>query len=357
MLTIKDVYNSKAVALYMQNAHTNSASYLGAGFFPTEQKGSIDLKLIKGSRGLPISLSPSAFDTTPKFRDRIGLSIDSKEMAFFRESMIVKEKDEIEIARAQEANDPYVMEALSSIYDDVGNLVDGARVVPERMIMQLLAPIGGDMGISIVAGGTDYTYNYDEDGSWKAKHYSKIEGVNDKWNASETCDPIRDLQLAMSEQEATGGAVPTIALMSQKTFNDLKNSAKFKAGVLAFNPMAIVNMTTSRAKAYVKEELNLDVLVYNKMFRDEEKVAKRYYADDIVMLLPGGALGKTYRAITPEERTLRQVPGADVSVIENGIAISVTTGASIPVNTTTTVSQIVLPTFERMNDCYALEVN
>ena len=65
------------------------------------------------------------------------------EMAFFRESMLIKEADEQEIMRIQDSADPYAGDVLSRIFDDANTLVDGANVVPERMIMQLLAPSDG----------------------------------------------------------------------------------------------------------------------------------------------------------------------------------------------------------------------
>ena len=46
---------------------------------------------------------------------------------------------------------------------------------------------------------------------------------------------------------------------------------------------------------------------------------------------------------------------ANVSIVETGIAVSVTIKDD-PVQTKTTASEIVLPSFERMDECYGLEV-
>ena len=73
------------------------------------------------------------------------------------------------------------------------------------------------------------------------------------------------------------------------------------------------------------------------------------------MMLPNGALGKTWYGTTPEERTLAGSGEANVSILNTGVAVAVTT-TSDPVNTKTTVSEIVLPSFERMDECYAIEV-
>ena len=354
-MKLTDVFTAEAIALNYTNAASNSIPYLGAGLFPAQKKAGLDLKWIKGHNGLPISLAPSAFDAKSKFRDRVGVSINETQMAFFRESMLVKEADEQEIMRVQDANDPYAAQILTNIFDDAKNLVDGADVVPERMRMQLLAPIGGKVGIEIKANGADYTYDYDPDGSWKANHYAKIEAANDKWSAAETCDPVRDIEAALDKQEQETGNRPAVLLMSKVTFDYIKNSKKVQSGVLAQNTTANVNYTSARVKSYVQEELNVTIVIYNKQFKDEEGVAKKFYPDNIIMMLPQGTLGKTHYGTTPEERTLAQKEGASVSIVNTGVSVSVTI-TDDPVNTKTTVSEIVLPSFERLDECFALEV-
>lgn len=354
-MKLSDVFNSKAIALNYTEVASNAIPYLGTGFFPAKKKSGLDLKWIKGHKGLPVSLMPSAFDAKSTFRDRIGISISETQMAFFRESMLVKEADEQEIMRVQNSDDPYAVQVLENIFNDTQTLLDGANVVPERMIMQLLSPKGGEMGLAITANGVNYTYDYDPDDSWKSQHYLKIATESDKWSASETCDPMQDLEDALEAEEAVSGTRPTIALMSLKTFKYIKNSKKVRSGILAQNTTATVNITTSKVKSFVKEELNLDIIVYTKKYKNEEGKEANFYPDDMVMLLPNGSLGSTYYGTTPEERTLTSKTDADVSIVNTGVAVAVTI-IDDPVNTKTTVSEIVLPSFERMDECYALEV-
>ena len=298
---------------------------------------------------------PSTFDAKSTFRDRVGISMSETEMPFFRESMLVKEKDEQEIMRVQDSKDPYAAQVLDNIFNDTKTLVDGANVVPERMIMQLLAPLNGSVGIEIKANNVDYTYNYDPDGSWKAEHYAKITTDADKWSTSATCDPLFDIETALDAQEAASGNRPEILLMSKATFNMIKNSAKVRSGILAQNTTANVNYTSAKVKQYVEEELSVTIIIYNKQFKNESGTAKKFYPDNIVMMLPNGAIGTIWYGTTPEERTLTAKSDADVSIVNTGVAVSVTI-TDDPVNTKTTVSEIVLPSFERMNECYAMEV-
>lgn len=354
-MKLSDVFTAEAIALNYTNAASNAIPYLGTGFFPSQKKAGLDLKWIKGHNGLAVSLMPSTFDAKSTFRDRVGISMSETEMPFFRESMLVKEKDEQEIMRVQDSKDPYAAQVLDNIFNDTKTLVDGANVVPERMIMQLLAPLNGSVGIEIKANNVDYTYNYDPDGSWKAEHYAKITTDANKWSTSATCDPLFDIETALDAQEAASGNRPEILLMSKATFNMIKNSAKVRSGILAQNTTANVNYTSAKVKQYVEEELSVTIIIYNKQFKNESGTAKKFYPDNIVMMLPNGAIGTTWYGTTPEERTLTAKSDADVSIVNTGVAVSVTI-TDDPVNTKTTVSEIVLPSFERMNECYAMEV-
>lgn len=351
-MKLSDVFTAEAIALNYTNAASNEIPYLGVGFFPAQKKAGLDLKWIKGHNGLAVSLAPSNFDAKSKFRDRVGISMHETQMPFFRESMLVKEADEQEIMRVQDANDPYAVQVLDNIFNDTKNLVDGADVVPERMRMQLLAPLNGKVGIEIKANGVNYTYNYDPKGEWKKAHYTKLTTL---WSDAEQCDPLKDLEDALDAQEEASGNRPEVLLMSKATFNMIKNSAKVRSGILAQNVTANVNYTSAKVKAYVEEELSVSIVIYNKQFKDESGVAKKFYPDNIVMMLPSGALGTTWYGTTPEERTLASKPGANVSIVNTGVAVAVTI-TDDPVNTKTTVSEIVLPSFEKMNFCYAIEV-
>lgn len=354
-MKLTDVFTAEAIAANYTEVASNKQEYLGSGFFPPHKKNGLDLKWIKGHKGLPVSLMPSNFDAKSTLRDRVGIAINETQMAFFRESMLVKEQDEQDIMRVQDSNDPYAAEVLDRIFDDTRTLLDGANVVPERMIMQLLAPIDGNIGIEVAANGVNYAYNYDPDGSWKAEHYMKIESAEDMWNAPDTCDPVADIEAALDAQESASGDRPEVLLMSKATFKLMKDSKKVQSGVLAKNTTALINYTNDLVQSYIEEALKVKIVIYSKKFKKEDGTAANFYPDNIVMMLPNGAIGKTWYGTTPEERTLASKQGANVTVTNTGVAVAVTI-TDDPVNTKTTVSEIVLPSFERMDECYALQV-
>ncbi len=357
-MKLSDLFHAKAIASNYTEAASNDIPYLGTGLFPAKKKAGLDLSWIKGHKGLPVMLAPSSFDTKSTFRGREGISISKTKMAFFKEGMFVTEEDYQEILRVQDSEDEYAQEVLDRIFDDAANLVRGADVIPEIMRMSLLAPIDGNVGITIKHKGKNYTYNYDPNGEWKNKHYLKIVTAADKWSAAATCNPIKNLEDALDAQEKESGNRPELALMSKDTFNLIKNSQAVKDGILAQNTTPHVNYTSKKVKAYIEEELDITLVIYNKMYKDENDTAKKFYPDNIVMLIPNGAIGNTYYGTTPTEARAKLSKGEgddSFAIVNTGVSIK-TIEKNDPENTETIVSEVVLPSFERLDECYAIEV-
>lgn len=355
-MKILDAFNAKALALHWTEAASNRIPYLGEGIFPMRKKLGLDLKWIKGNKGLPVSLAPSNFDAKSVLRAREGLETSETQMAFFRESILVKEVDEQEIMRVEDMNDPYAAEVVARIYDDADTLLEGADVVPERMRMQLLCPENaGHPQIVISSGGVQYSYNYDADGSYATNNYTALAGATDVWTDHANSDPIGDMQAAIDAVEANTGARPTVAIMNAVTFNHVKQNAKVRSAVLAQNVTANVLMTDARVKELFREELGINIVVYNKQYNDEAGVTHKFFADGFCTLIPEGSLGNTWYGMTPEERTLIGSNAADsVALVRNAVAVVVKITED-PVNTKTTVSEIVLPSYERMNETYVIK--
>ena len=265
-MNIRDAYNASAIALVNNEVASNKIAYLGSGLFPAKKKMGLDLKWIKTSKGLPVSLAPSNFDAVSTLRSREGFKITETEMAFFRESMLIKEADEQEIMRAQDSTDPYARDVLNRIFDDANTLIDGANVVPERMIMQLLAPSDGSPKISIAANGATYAYNYDPSGTYKANNFAELKTATDKWSDTENSDPMDDVSVALDSVEAQTGERPTIMIVSRKTMDYLKQNKKIKSAILAQNTTANVFMNDNRVKEVFSNELGISIIVYSKRF-------------------------------------------------------------------------------------------
>lgn len=353
-MDLREIFTPASVAANWTEVASNQIPYLGATLFPARKKAGLDLSWLKGSRGLPVSLMPSAFDAKATFRDRIGLDKLETEMPFFREGFKIKERDRQEMLRVQETTDPYAEEVLARIFDDARNLIDGANVVPERMIMQLLFPDSGNCGIAIKANGVDYTYNYDPDGSWKTSNYTALTSTA-LWTAPTTADPFAAFKTVKDAIRAKTGDELTVAIMNTYTFNLMTATDAMKNRYLSTSGISLGYLTDAEAKAVVQGTSGLQVAVYDKQYKDESGVAHSFVPDGYVCLIPAGNLGNTWYGTTPEEADLQGSNSAEVSIVNTGVAISRQI-QNHPVNINTFASEIVLPSFERMDSVGVLKV-
>lgn len=354
MLT-SEVVNTSAIALAATNDASNAIPYLGLQFFPERKKAGLDLKWIKTHKGLPVTLKASNFDALPALRTREGVKIEKTQMAFFRETIQITEEDEQEIGRADDENDPYLKSALQSVYDDTNALLSGAEVVPERMRMSLLATTEGHPSIGIESDGVKYEYDYDPNGEYAAKHYLKLEGTSD-WSDTENSKPLTDLNNARKAL-AKLGKIASYVLMNSNTFEYLLNNKQVKNAILAQNLTANIEMTEENVVSIVRSRTKLSIVLYDKMYMDEDKNDQYFYPDNKVTLLPAGALGKTWFGTTPEERTASQVADVDVSMYGVGIAIAKKVEYGPPAVTSVTASEIVLPSYENMDSTFVIKVS
>lgn len=348
-MNLREFFTPAAVAANWTEVASNMIEYIGPGLFPARKKAGLDLSFIKGSRGLPVSLMPTAFDAKATFRSRIGFEKLETEMPFFREGFKIKEKDRQEILRVQDGNDPYATEVISRLFDDANDLIAGAAVVPERMIWQLLQT----GKIEIKANGVDYSYNYDSDGSWGL---SNIITVANKWDNPSTADPFADFKAAKDAVRTKTGTTLTTAIMNVKTFNMMAATDAVKNRWLTTTGRSMGYLSDQEVAATVSGTSGLQIVVYDKLYADEDKTAHAFVNDGIVVLIPDGALGSTWYGTTPEEADLQGAgTNAEVSIVNTGVAITRIVEEH-PVNINTFASEIVLPSFERMDEVAVLKV-
>jgi hypothetical protein len=98
------------------------------------------------------------------------------------------------------------------------------------------------------------------------------------------------------------------------------------------------------------------VAVYNKKYKNGAGATIQFFPDNTFTLIPGGNLGNTYFGTTPEESDLMAgATTAQVQIVNTGIAV--TTWKEVdPVNVLTKVSEIVLPSFEAIDQVFIATV-
>lgn len=359
-MQLSEVFNSRTIAVNRTEAATARDPFLGEAFFPNRKKMGIDLKWIKTHKGLGVALKPSDFDTVPTIRGRGQAQMTKEEMPLFRESMIIKEHDMMEIARIQDGNDPYLQPVLDSIYDDTNTLLDGADISAEKMRMQLLAPEDGEMKISIgMADNTIYAYNYDEKSEWKKEHYVELQDTA-TWDKTDTAKPLTDIRKGV-QYLASIGVIATSIIGNSTTLDYLLENAQVKGALVNILNQAVDFVDESTVEELLRRRLRLDWISYDKMYTDYDGKQKKFYPDGYVTIVGNGQLGSTWRGTTPEELTnigFMNVPQApvDIAVLDNGVAIAVQNEYKPSFTVTTTASQIVLPSYEGMDSVYVIKV-
>ena len=344
---LEEVFTAQEVGAYWNGiADTGGTldAFLGAALFPARKKMGLELKWLVGVSGLPISLSPSKFDTKANFRDRIGFDEVKTEMPFFREGMMIKEKDRQDLNgilnSATTLQYPAVRDFLTRIYDDAATLIRAANVVPERMIMQLLST--GKISIQSKANSLSYDYDYKFGTAQKAS----ITAAASKWSATDTATPISDIITWQNSVEDATGVRPSRAVCTRKTWYYLLNnkSIKLDLDILEMGNRIVTNQVLD---AYLLDKVGIQVSVYNKKFRTDKNTTVSYFPDNVFTLIPDGDLGYTWYGTTPEESDLvNGITNAKVAVVNTGVAVTTITHPH-PVNIETIVSEIVLPSFEQ----------
>lgn len=349
-MNVMDLVSAKAISTYWQETKSNRIPYLGEALFPAKKKAGLDLAWIRGYKGLPIALKPSYFDTKATVRDRIGVKKVETDMPFFREAMTIKEKDRQELLRFRDSDANMYTAIIGEIYDDRKQLIEGALIQPERMRMQLLT----SGKIVLNSNNMDYNYNYDVDGTWNANNYLELSGQS-MWTDLTNSRPLEDLRDMAEKVEALTGVKPTRCIMNRSTFNLLVNNKSIKVGIM---PLAngLNLLTEEQVKSFISLQIGMTITIYSKKYKDENGVAKDFYPEGFVTLLPSTTVGNTWFGTTPEEADLLSADfNGDVSIVENGVAVT-TIKQPHPVNVETIVSEIVLPSYERMSEVATIKV-
>lgn len=343
MATIFELVTSDAITAYWETKTTSLPPYLGEELWPGQQQLGLDIKWIKGSRGLPIVLKPSGYDAKAKRRGRIGFDKLSASMPFFKESTGIDEyqRQQLNMVLAT-GNQAYIDSVMNNVFDDEVRLLAGASAQRERMRMMALTT----GAISISANGEDYDYDY----GMPATHKTT---VATSWS-DPTADIIGDIEAAQTKIDEDTGVTPTRAVVSSKTWGYIRKNTALRNAILGNNAAAAVS--DAQIKTYFVDNMNgLNIVKYTKKCIIETGDEVAFVPDDVFVVFPEGALGTGWFGTTPEQSDLMAGSAANVTITDVGVAV--TTSKEIdPVNVDTKVSMIYLPSFEAADQVYILDV-
>ncbi|CAM3001925.1 major capsid protein [Hathewaya histolytica] len=346
-MELKDFINSKEIALYIKNLPPQIK--LDELLFPVTKQISTEIEIAKGAKQRPVALRMSTFDVAAKVRAlKADVSVEKKEMPFFKEAIGIKEKDRRDLILAQKSNNKNLVEFMvKNVFENYATLVAGADIQSTRMRAQLMQK--GEINIETEDGDIVVDYRI------PANHKEVLQGTA-KWS-DPTADIVGDIKRWQRVFTDEGMEKPSRLLITEKTFLNTvcKNVAITKD--LKSRVLGEVIITDEDYVSYLKKKLGIEIAFLNGTFVNEENKTMNYYEDKLVTLIPKGTLGQTIYAVTPEEFDKSYGSGKiDTQVIKTGIAIT-TMVKEDPVAVDTKVSQIVIPSFERADECFFTTVS
>ena len=346
-----DLINSTEIGTYWTELINDQPPYLGEGLFPNKLIQGLSLRWIKGASKLPVRLRPSHFDTKPTLRDRQSLNLQHTEMPFFRESMQLGEyeRQQLLALQASQTSQALVNTIMTKIYDDAATLISGAVLIPEMERMQLLQT--GAIAIASEVENVSYEYDYDETGAWKASNFIQLAG-DDVWT-SPGSRKVRDL-MEIKRAASRKGITLTRGILSPEVWLMLLEDPQINLEMYPQGGSNIV-IDDSTLSRFLTSKLGITFTVYDKHYNDGTE-DQAFMQNDRIVLLPPGPVGTTYWGTTPEQADLMANPSVNVTVVNTGVAVATKVDPGPPVNHLTWVSEIVLPSYEGMDQVYVLKV-
>lgn len=342
-MSIFDIITSNEIASYWELLTQDREPYMGEELFPSQQKLGLDLKWIKGSKGLPVVLKESAFDVAAIPRPRLGFERLATEMPFFKESMYIDEELRQELNKVIETGNQTIIDTIvDRIFDDETRLLEGAAAQRERMRMMMLTT----GMISLSGNGQVYDYDYGVPSSHKtttAKSWSDPTAT--------IIDDIRTLKETIVNDT---GVEVTRAICSSKVLGYMRKNTELKQTIMVLTDGQGF-VSDARIRQFFLDEIGVDIQTNDKRYIDEAGAQQRYIADDVFVMFPAGQLGTTWFGTTPEQSDLMTSGAANVSIVDTGVAIT-TMKKTDPVNVETKVTQICLPDFPTADQIGIIDV-
>lgn len=343
MPSIYDLVTAKNVTEYWTELNKNEQPLLGATLFPVQKQLGTNLEWIKGANDQPVGIRLSNYDDKSIRRDMKGIEKYETEMPFFKESIYVDEKLRQQLNNFIDANRPQIVDTLMArIFDRLSGLIASTDVTLERMRMEALTT----GTITLSSNGQSYTYDYEVPASQKTT-------VQTSWT-SPSADIIGDINAIITAMKAKGVKI-TRALCNTTVIQGMLQNTAMKNAIYVFAG-GTVNLTEENVRSYITAQTGLRFAIYDNVWVDEAGTAHKYVPDDTVVFMPDGALGRTNMGTTPEESDLINNLNAEVSIVNEGVAVT-TSQMVDPVNVDTKVSMVALPSFEEADKIWILDTS
>lgn len=357
-MAFDEYFNARELGDYAEAILAQKGSMLWNELFPAQSYPSLDIRWIKAKNNNLKPLRAAALGEKAARRSPSGFQTIESELPFFRESMVVSERQRQEICNALVLykNNPDVLdEILRTLYEDHAQLVWGAHANCDIMVGSLITTGKITFASDVNDGRTNnYFYDYDQDGSWNDNNVLQLT-AGQYWNSAckATNDPIDDLISAIDDQKQRGWVTSKI-LMNTATFRGLCKSESIAKAIAPLGGVVRQNAVNE----FVQDETKCTIKIYDRLIESAAGTLENVIPDGKVCLLPEGQLGRMCFASTPEAYNLqlgKTAPRKDIAVMQNGVTI-LTKAEDNPVDYETIVSATMLPSFPMMDAVYVLNV-
>lgn len=342
-MTIFDLVTSSQIVLYWELMEQDREPYLGDELWPSDKKLGLDLEWMKGASGLPIVLKHSAFDAAAIPRPRIGFEKLQAEMPFFKESKYIDEKLRQQLNMVLETNNQaYIDAIMNRIFQDKIELLESASASRERMRMMVLTT-GYIVGSS---NGQIHEYDF-----LMPEDHKATAGTSWSDPKASILDDLREAQEKIMDDT---GVKVTRCLMKSRTFKYFRKNEEIRISISP-DTQGKRFISDSDIKRLILDELDIEIVMYDKRYKDENEKVQSFIPDDVVVLFPTGDLGTTWFGTTPEESDLMGGKIDNVTITDVGVAVTTMTKED-PVQVETKVSMICMPDFPTANQVFIIDV-
>lgn len=355
-MALDEYFNAQELANYAAARLAQKGGMLWNELFPAKSIPSLDLSWVKAKNNNLKPLRAAALGEKAARRSPSGFVKVDSDLPFFREAMVVDEKQRQTINNQLIVfqNNPEIVEqVLENLFKEHAELIWGAYVNCDIMIGTLLTTGKIDFSSDVNDGRTNnYSYDYDLNGSWGSNNVLQL-NAGQYWNAAckATNDPLDDVLAAIDDQKEHGWTTAKI-LMNTATFRGM---CKSESITKAIAPLGGVVRRT-QVKELIEDETKCKLRIYDRLVDGRGSDPVNVIPDGKVCLLPDGSLGNMCFAPTPEAHNKmlgKTEPRKDIAIMENGVTI-LTRADDNPVDYETIVSATMLPSYPMMDAVYVL---
>lgn len=338
---------AEIIGYYEEAQKYEPINYVGEALFPNVKQDTLTAAYLTGKSSYPRLLTPSAYDADPTLRPREMPEVKEEEILFFRESMLLTEKDRRGLLQVEATGNAALIESYAAkIVEDKSKLITGARARNELMRMEILST----GKIEINDNGVILSLDYGIGDSQKSN-------ATVSWSDPATSTPITDLLMA----SRSGKKRKTRALMTTKTFNDLMASNQVKGYLVpqGMDPNLAI-FPDSQVEDLVERVAGVRIALVDEYYELKDKTERQMFPDDVVTLFPAvSRLGDTRFAPSPEEYDFKikkelPVSGMEFALYNNVISVISEYLSLVPVKLRTSVAMNALPTLDVANDIHIL---